>query len=505
MNELTEARAMTPSSECWLDPLRMTFTVSAAPLARLQVCLLVVGVFARNDLSGPAEAVDVASRGRLAALLKRGDLQNRIGASIIFYDLPGVAARRVLAVYLGDRERFDESAFFKALNGAGQALSALNVRDVAFTLAELKVSDHPPDWRVMHSVRILADSAYRFNGTGNHNAPADRDVRSIALLLSSGPTPQMEQAVRHGAAIAAGMVRARDLGNLPGNIRTPACLAETARALAEEHGFRMEIVEREVMAKLTMLPGLSPARACDDPCRFIVLKYQGSDDRRPIVLVGNGLTFDTDRKHGICGAATVLAVMEVVGLLKLPLNVVAIVSATTTARAASTTRPGDVVVSMSGHTIEIFEADTEGRLILGDALTFADRYEPECIIDIATLTDACVTALGPQTSGLFANDDAFAEELFECGLRTGDRAWRLPLWPEYHEPLSSAVADLRNINGGNAAAITAACFLSRFAGSHRWAHLDISGTAGIGAGECTGRPVPLLSEFLLQRAAARPA
>ncbi|HEY8507593.1 MAG TPA: leucyl aminopeptidase [Steroidobacteraceae bacterium] len=505
MNESSEARAMTAASECWLDRLRMTFTLSDAPVARLQVCLLVVGVFARNGLSNSAEAVDTASRGRLAALLRRGDLENRIGASVIFYDLPGVAARRVLVVCLGDRKSFDESAFFKALIGAGQALNALNVRDVAFTLAELQVCDHPLEWRIMHSVRILADSAYRFNAAGNHRECEDRGVRNIALLPSSCPTLQMELAVRGGAATAAGMALARDLGNLPGNIRTPACLAETARVLAEEHGFELEIVEREAMAKLTMLPGFSPARARDDPCRFVVLRCRRGGDRRPIVLVGNGLTFDTDGKQRICGAATVLATMEVVGLLRLPLNVVGIVSAATTARAASTTRPGDVVVSMSGHTVEILEADTEGRLILGDALTLADRYEPECIIDIATMTDACVKALGTHTSGLFANDDALAEELFECGLRTGDRAWRLPLWPEYQELLNSTVADLRNINGGNAAAITAACFLSRFAGRHRWAHLDISGTAngGEGAGGCTGRPVPLLSEFLLQRAAAR--
>jgi leucyl aminopeptidase len=310
------------------------------------------------------------------------------------------------------------------------------------------------------------------------------------------------------------MALAKDLGNLPGNVCNPAYLADTARSLGKEFGLAVEILEREDMAKLGMGSALSVGRASDQPCKFIVMRYEGAaKDRKPIVLVGKGVTFDTGgvslkpgddldmMKYDMCGAAAVFGALKTAARLKLPLNLVGIVGAVENMPGGNASRPGDVVTSMSGQTIEILNTDAEGRLVLCDALTYAERFKPECVIDIATLTGACVIALGTQASGLFTSNDALADELLDSGTRTGDRAWRMPLWDEYQDQLKSNFADMSNLGGKPAGSVTAACFLARFTGAYPWAHLDIAGTASVGgdAKGATGRPVPLLSEFLVRR------
>jgi leucyl aminopeptidase len=327
--------------------------------------------------------------------------------------------------------------------------------------------------------------------------------------------PEHEAAIRRGHAIADGMSLARDLGNLPGNVCHPAYLADTARSLGREVGFDVEVLEREDMSELGMGAALAVGQASAQPCKFIVMQYNGGGSAtRPIVLIGKGVTFDTggislkpgakmdEMKFDMCGAASVFGAMKTIARLRLPLNVVGIVPAVENMPGGNATRPGDVVTSMSGQTIEILNTDAEGRLALADALTYAERFHPACVIDVATLTGACVVALGTVTSGLLANDDALADELLRCGSESGDRAWRLPLFDEYQDQLKSNFADMSNLGGAPAGAITAACFLGRFARSFKWAHLDIAGTNAV-SGErkgATGRPVPLLTEFLIGRA-----
>jgi leucyl aminopeptidase len=314
------------------------------------------------------------------------------------------------------------------------------------------------------------------------------------------------------------MALTKDLGNLGGNICNPAYLAQTSEALGKEFGFEVEVLERADMEKLGMGSALSVGRASYWPCKFIVMHYRGGPtSAKPIVLVGKGLTFDTggislkpgadmdEMKYDMSGGGSVIGLFKTVARLALPLNIVGIVPAVENMLGGNASRPGDVVTSMSGQTIEIINTDAEGRLALCDAMTYAERFEPACVIDVATLTGACIIALGTVASGLFANDDALAAELLACGTDSGDRAWHMPLFDEYQAQLKSNFADMSNIGGRPAGAVTAACFLARFANAYKWAHLDIAGTASVSgdAKGATGRPVPLLAEFLVRRAEGR--
>jgi leucyl aminopeptidase len=483
--------------------------------ARLRTEMLIVGAFADGTLTPDAEAIDTASKGRLSALLKRGDLDRKAGSTLLLYDLPGTAAQRVLIVSLGPREEFGDKAFRAALGGAAQAISRSKASTAAVAIAGIDATLRPAPARIQEASRALADGFYRFKApkTNGHLETYGR-ARRISLLTADEVTPELEAAARRGEAIADGMALARDLGNLPGNVCTPAYLADTARRLGKELGLDVEVLEREDMEELGMHAALSVGRASKNPCKLIVMRYRGGKtSMRPIVLVGKGVTFDTGgvslkpgedldmMKYDMCGAASVFGAMKVVAQLEAPIHVIGLVNAVENMPGGDATRPGDVVTSMSGQTIEILNTDAEGRLGLCDVLTYAEQLDPECVVDIATLTGACVIALGNVASGLFANDDALAAELLECGTATGDRAWRLPLWDDYQEQLNSNFADMSNLGGRAAGSVTAACFLARYAKKYKWAHLDIAGTNAVGgdAKGATGRPVPLLSEFLLRR------
>jgi leucyl aminopeptidase len=498
----------------------LQFTLASLPPATQRGDVLVVGVFANEPLSAAAKQLDSASNGRLSALIARGDLASDPGSSVTLFDLPGTAAPRVLLVSLGSRREFREQAFLKVLRSAASVLAAGKMQDAALTLADLDVPGRSLEWRLQQAARILADGNYHFAAPITRTNGGDRAARRMTLLIADEATPQLEAAVNRGRAIAEGMALTRDLGNLPGNVCTPAYLAQTAQALGKELDFEVDVLERDDMRSLGMGSALSVGRASAHPCKFIVMRYQGGKHgAKPIVLVGKGVTFDTGgvslkpgddldmMKYDMCGAASVFGAVRIAASLKMPLNLVGIVGAVENMPGGDASRPGDVVTSMSGQTIEILNTDAEGRLVLCDALTYAERFNPACVVDIATLTGACVIALGAHTSGLFANDDALAEELLECGTEADDRAWKLPMGKEYEDQLKSNFADMSNLGGRPAGAVTAACFLSRFAGAYKWAHLDIAGTASVGgdAKGSTGRPVPLLSEFLLKRSAAAAA
>jgi leucyl aminopeptidase len=492
----------------------MKITFSRDEPASLKTGTLVLGAFADGTLAAGAQGVEGAVGGTLAAVLKRGDLAAKIGSTLLIPALGGVAADRVLLVALGARADLNETVYRTAMAAAAKALAEGPAETAAVTLADLDVPARNAAWRVRTAARLLADAAYVFDAPRKETPPR-RGARAVTLLGLEA-SPELTQAAAEGLAIAEGMALTKELGNHGGNVCNPAYMADTARALGKDLGFEVEVLERADMEKLGMDSALSVGRASLAPCKFIVMKYNGGGAAKPVVLVGKGMTFDTggvslkpsagmdEMKYDMSGGGTVIGVFKTVARLKLPLNLIGLVMAVENMPGGNASRPGDVVRSMSGITIEILNTDAEGRLVLCDALTYAERFEPACVIDVATLTGACVIALGAHASGLFANDPALAAELLAAGQTSGDRAWQMPLWDDYQPLLKTNFADMSNLGGPAAGSITAALFLSHFAKKFKWAHLDVAGTANLSgdAKGATGRPVPLLSEFLLGRATA---
>jgi len=492
----------------------MEMNLSNASPVGLKTGVLAVGAFADGLLTPSAQAVDAAAGGKLAAALKRGDLEEKAGSTLLLPDLPGVAAERVLLVSLGKRADIGDKAYRDAVGGAAKALAGGVAKSAAVALVDLDLPNRSLTWRVQQAARLLADGAYKFDAP-RQSKPPERGASAITLLVAES-TPELGTALKQGQAIAEGMALTRDLGNLGGNVCTPGYMAQAAQAMGKEFGFEVEILEREDMEKLGMGSALAVGRASHSPCKFIVMKYNGGGAAKPVVLVGKGLTFDTggvslkpganldEMKYDMSGGGAVLGVFRTVARLGLPINLVGAVMAVENMPGGNAARPGDVVRSMAGITIEILNTDAEGRLVLCDALTYVERFDPACVIDIATLTGACVVALGVHASGLFANDEVLAAELLTAGLATGDRAWQMPLWDDYIGQLKSNFADMSNLGGPAAGSVTAALFLSKFATKYKWAHLDIAGTASVSgdAKGATGRPVPLLAEFLLSRSGA---
>jgi leucyl aminopeptidase len=363
---------------------------------------------------------------------------------------------------------------------------------------------------------VVQETLYRFDRLKSKKEEVRRPLRKLTFSVTRrNELAKAEVALAQGLAIAAGMDLAKNLGNLPGNFCTPSYLADQARELASTHGLDVEILEGADMEKLGMNTLLSVARGSREAPKFIVLHHPGGvAGTKPVVLVGKGVTFDSggislkpgpemdEMKYDMCGAASVLGTLKAAALMKLPLNVIGIIPATENMPGGAATKPGDVITSMSGQTVEILNTDAEGRLILCDALTYVERFDPECVVDIATLTGACVIALGHVASGLLANNEGLVRDLLDAGNDAYDRAWQMPLWDDYQEQLKSNFADMANIGGRPAGTITAACFLSRFTEKFHWAHLDIAGTAWRSGKEkgATGRPVPLLTHFLMDRA-----
>ncbi len=486
---------------------------------KISAACLIVGVHEDCKLTPEAARLDKASGGQIKDILNRGDHKGKPGNALLLHAVRGIAAERVLLVGLGPQAKEDSLALRKAVAAAARNLADYGVREAAFCLPWGKPSRSGGLRRLRDAVVSLRDSLYRFDRLKSRPEEGRSDLQRVLLgLAPDADTDAAEQALNHGMAIAAGMDLARDLGNLPGNLCTPTYLAEQATQLARDHGIGCEVLDRDAMAELGMHSLLSVAKGSHQPPRFIIMRHRGNGKKPPLVLVGKGITFDSggislkpgagmdEMKYDMCGAASVFGIMKMAAMLDLPINLVGLVPATENMPGGSASKPGDVVTSMSGQTIEILNTDAEGRLILCDALTYAERFDPAAVVDIATLTGACVTALGHVATGLFANDDDLAGELLEAGTRSHDRAWRMPLWDDYQEQLKSNFADMANIGGPPAGSITAACFLSRFAKKFRWAHLDIAGTAWRSGKDkgATGRPVPLLAEFLLERSRRRP-
>ncbi|WP_172600087.1 leucyl aminopeptidase [Sulfuricystis multivorans] len=495
----------------------MEFSIKSGSPEKQRTACVVVGVFEPRKLSLPAELLDNASRGYLSELLRRGDMEGKAGTTLLLHKVPGTEADRVLLVGLGKEREFRENEYRNAIATAVRTLNETGGFDGTLYLTELAVKKRDVAWRMRQAVMAAEETLYRFDQMKSKKDEVRRPLRKLTFCVERrtelGPA---EQALNEGQAIAAAMQTMKDLANLPGNVCTPTYLAEQARTLAGELGLEIEVLGREQMEALGMHALLAVAKGSQQPPQFIILKYPGGKaNDKPIVLVGKGVTFDTggislkppqdmdEMKFDMSGAASVLATIKAAALMKLPLNVIAVVPSVENMPGGGATRPGDIVTSMSGQTVEILNTDAEGRLILCDALTYVERFEPDCVIDVATLTGACVIALGHVASGLLANHDSLARELIDAGNAAWDRAWQLPLFEDYQEQLKSNFADIGNIGGRPAGTITAAAFLSRFAKKYDWAHLDIAGTAYKTGKEkgSTGRPVPLLSHFLLDRAA----
>jgi leucyl aminopeptidase len=475
-------------------------------------------VFDNRKPSLSADLIDRASGGYISEIIRRGDMEGKLGSTLLLHNVKGTLADRVLLVGLGKERDFREREFRGAIRSAVRLLNETGSYEAVVYLTEEKVKRREVAWRVEHAVVVAMEAVYRFDQMKSQPAEVRRPLRKLTLSvpqrsdLASG-----ESAAARGLAIAHGMDLARDLGNLPGNICTPTLLAERAQALAQEFGFKCEVLEREKLEELKMGSFLSVTNGSDQPPKFIVLEYWGAGKKqKPFVLVGKGITFDSggislkpgldmdQMKFDMCGAASVFGALCAIGELKAKVNVIGLVPACENMPNGRATKPGDIVKSMSGQTIEVLNTDAEGRLILCDALTYAERYEPSAVVDIATLTGAMVVALGHIASGMFSNSDSLARALLNAGEESFDRSWQMPLWDDYHEGLASNFADFANIAGRAGGSITAACFLSKFAKKFDWAHLDIAGVAWNEGKEkgATGRPVPLLTTWLLAQESA---
>ena len=499
----------------------MEFSIKTGVPEKQKSACVVVGVFEDGTLDAAASRLDKASGKRLGQLIERGDLSGKAGSSLVLHDLPGTVCARVLLVGLGKRDDFGDKAYAAALRNALKALAQTGAEDAVVYLTTLAVGERSPAWKVRQALIAAGDASYRFDQF--KSSPADeRALTHLAFAVAKdGEQKAAETALTQGLAIAEGCALARDLGNLPGNVCTPEYLARTARELADEFGLELEVLEREDMEQLGMHSLLSVAKGSRQAPKLIVAHYRGAPTKKggkknkgPLVLVGKGITFDSggislkpgegmdEMKFDMCGAASVLGTLKTVAQLALPIDLTVIVPATENMPDGAASKPGDIVASLSGQSIEILNTDAEGRLILCDALTYAERFEPAAVIDVATLTGACVVALGHVATGLFANDDGLAADLLAAGQTAQDRAWQLPLWDDYQELLKSNFADMANIGGRWGGSITAACFLSRFARKYTWAHLDIAGTAWKSGADkgATGRPVPLLAHYLIDRA-----
>src|SRR5574340_163856 len=478
---------------------------------------VVVGIYEGGRLSAAAQRLDKAVAHHLSDLIARGDINGKAGSTLMLPNLANIAAERVLLVGLGKAAELDNKTSVEILRATFGALKGTPAKDAALYLIDDGVG-RDAAWVVRQAVLAAAESVYRGGSLKSKPAKA-ATLKSIVLATLDKPSPALKTTLDQAAATARGMELAKTLGDLPGNICTPTYLASRAQALGKAHkSIRTTVLEEKDMQKLGMGSFLSVTRGSDQPAKLITIEYHGADKKhKPVVLVGKGITFDSggislkpgaemdEMKYDMCGAASVLGTLQAVAEMGLELNVVGVIPACENLPSGRATKPGDIVTSMSGQTIEVLNTDAEGRLILCDALTYSARFKPDTVIDIATLTGACVIALGHVASGLLSTDEELAEELLHASVQAADPAWRLPLWEDYQEQLKSNFADMANIGGRAAGTITAACFLSRFTKKYRWAHLDIAGTAWKSGKEkgATGRPVPLLTQFLIERAAGK--
>ena len=491
----------------------MKFTAKSETPGTVKAGCIVLGVFEKRKLSSAAGEFDKTTRGLLTRLMKDGEMDGKCGQTLLVHYPHGAQCERVLLVGCGKAKEFSDRRYRDAVATAARTVNSSGASDAVSYLAELDIADRDLYWKVRQMVETSIAILFRPDDLKSKKDKTPRQLRRLAVNTPDSDTAH--SAISDGSAIAGGVELARTLGNLPGNICTPSYLASQARKLGKAYKkLKVSVLEEAAMEKLGMGSLLSVSRGSREPAKLIALEYSGGNrGDRPVALVGKGVTFDSggisikpspamdEMKFDMCGAASVLGTLQACAEMDLPMNVVGVIPTTENLPDGNASKPGDIVTSMSGQTIEVLNTDAEGRLILCDALTWCCKFVPDVVVDIATLTGACVIALGAHAAGLLGNDDALANELVNAGDYAGDRAWRLPLWDEYQPQLDSNFADMANIGGREAGTITAACFLSRFTEDYRWAHIDIAGVAWKQGKEkgATGRPVSLLTQFLLDR------
>jgi leucyl aminopeptidase len=490
----------------------LEFSLGSAAADAADTPCVVAGLFEEGP-SAAAAAIDEASGGSIARLREAGDFNGKSGTTLVLHGLANVASPRVLLVGLGARDKFDARAFERACGAAGKVLKRMPASQASTWLPELDVPGRDADWRVRTCALAIDHACYRYTATVKPESDSPKLAR-LELVAGAAADRGLEQA----RAIARGVTFARELGCLPPNLCTPSHIAAQAKTIADAHeAVTLEVLERADMEKLGMGALLAVASGSGTPPKLIVLQYRGgAEGAKPCALVGKGVTFDTggmnlkptgsmeEMKYDMCGAAGVLGAFLSAVELKLPLNLVCVVPSVENMPDGGGYRPSDVLHTHAGITVEVLNTDAEGRLILCDALAYTcKRFQPQALVDAATLTGACVIALGAHASGLFSADDELAGALLAAGEASLDRAWRMPLWDDYRNQLESAFADIANVGGKSAGAVTAALFLSRFTEGTPWAHLDVAGTAWVPGrkGYATGRPVPLLAEWLIRRSA----
>ncbi len=495
----------------------MEFNIKSGHPEKQRTACVVVGVYEPRRLSEVARQIDEIGQGYLSTILRRGDIEGKVGQTLLLHNVPGTLADRVLLVGCGRERDLGDSQYRKVISQAIRTLHDTGSMEAVCYLTEVNVRGRDTAWRIRQAIETAQATLYSFDQLKSKKDIARRPLRKIVFSVASRrELPMAEQASREAQAITTGIKLAKDLANLPGNICTPSYLADQAKALCNLHEkLTCKVLNESHLEKQGFNTILAVAKGSEQPPRLITLEYRaGRKHDNPIVLIGKGVTFDAggisikaakdmdEMKFDMAGAAAVLGTLSAAVELQLPLNIVVIIPAVENLPSGKATKPGDIIISLSGQTVEILNTDAEGRLILADALTYAERYKPDVVIDVATLTGACQIALGKHAHGLMSNHNPLTNDLLNAGRQSGDRAWELPLWDDYQEQLDSRFADMANVGPDrDAGAIQGACFLSRFAKKFHWAHLDIAATAYLTGKEkgATGRPVPLLTQYLIDR------
>ena len=497
----------------------MKYGTRTGNAAKARTQCAIVGVYENGQLSPSARVLDKASKGYLRKVLKRGDISGKTHQILLLHDVPNVGAMRVLLVGLGNEKSMNSAKYADIARTVIGKIKATSSRTNLCCLLEVDVPDRGIDWKTQRIVESFEAGLYSFTKMKGKPPENTDSIESVDLLLDDkSKVETVLSAIAVGSALTAGINSAKTLGNLPGNICTPTYLADQAKQLAKDYSsITTKVVEEREIEKLGMGAFMSVTRGSGQPGKLIVITHKGGKPKdAPHVLVGKGITFDTggiSLKRGggmhemiwdMCGAASVFGTMVAIAEQGLAMNVVGVIAAAENMPSGDASRPGDIVTTMSGQTVEILNTDAEGRLVLCDALTYIDQFNPKTVIDVATLTGACIIALGSHASAMYANDDGVAADLTQAGEDSLDRVWRMPLWEDYQVQINSAFADMANIGGREAGSITAACFLARFTKKYRWAHLDVAGSAFKGSGPSkgsTGRPISLLFEYLNNLAA----
>lgn len=495
----------------------MEFSVKSGSPEKQRIACVVVGVYEPRRLSPSAQRLDDLSDGYISSLLRRGDLEGKSGQTLLLHNIDNTLCDRILLVGCGRERDLSFTQYRKVISTAVTTLNDTGSMEAILYLTELPVKACDSSQRIRHAIEAAQHALYRFDQLKSKKNSTRRPLRKIVLTVANRrELAAGEQAVREGMAITQGIKIAKDLGNMPSNICTPTYLADRAKTLTRVYeNLNVEILEEKELEKLGMNAFLSVSKGSRQAAKLIVMNYQNADpETAPICLVGKGVTFDSggislkaglgmdEMKYDMCGAASVLGAVNAIAELQLKVNLVAVIPATENLPDGQASKPGDIVTSYSGTTIEILNTDAEGRLILCDALSYCEQFNPAVVIDVATLTGACVVALGEHAAALYSNHSPLAHDLNNAGKKTGDRVWEMPLWEEYQIQLKSNFADLANIGGKSAGSITAATFLSAFCKKYQWAHLDIAGVAwksGANKGS-TGRPVSLLSQYIIDHA-----